>query len=80
MNIHPAPNLASFLLRLWIMKISEIGQTDENEITDVQSAYKNPQKHQAAMNISAINCIIIARSERTMRLSFSVTKANLKAS
>lgn len=45
--------------------------------TDVHSAYKNPQKQNAAMNIKIMNCINMARSERTIRLSFKVTNASL---
>jgi len=45
--------------------------------THVQSAYKNPQKQKAAISISTMNCTIIARSERTIRLFFKVTNANL---
>jgi hypothetical protein len=45
--------------------------------THVQRAYKNPQKQNAAIPISMINCTIIARKESTRRLFSKVTKANL---
>ena len=46
--------------------------------THVQSAYKNPQKQNAAITIRKTNCMIIARKESTRRLFSNVTKANLE--
>jgi len=46
--------------------------------THVQSAYKKPQKQNAAITIKNINWIIIARKESTSRLSLNVTNAKLK--
>ena len=47
--------------------------------THVQSAYKKPPKQNAAMTIRMTNCTIIARSESTITLFLSVTKASLQS-
>ena len=47
-------------------------------ITYVQSAYRKPRKQKAAMSIKKTNCEIMARNDNTIKLFFSVTKANLK--
>lgn len=47
-------------------------------VTHDQSAYKKPQKQNAAMTIRNMNWMIIARKERTRRLSLNVTKASLR--
>src|SRR5882762_5370365 len=44
----------------------------------LQSAYRNPAKQKAAMSIKKTNCEIMARNDSTIKLFFSVTKANLK--
>ena len=49
----------------------------EWENTYIQSAYKNPPKHHAAITMRTTNCIIIARSANTIRLFFNVTNASL---
>jgi hypothetical protein len=43
----------------------------------VQSAYRKPVKQKTAMSIKKRNCDIMARNESTIKLFFSVTKANL---
>ena len=48
--------------------------------TYVQSAYKKPAKQKAAISIKNTNCDIMARNDNTIKLFFSVTKANLKDS
>jgi hypothetical protein len=48
--------------------------------TYVQSAYKKPVKQKAAMSIKNTNWEIMARNDNTIKLFFSVTKANLKNS
>lgn len=47
-------------------------------VTYVHRAYKNPQKQNAAISISATNCTSIALRAKTMRLFRRVTKANLE--
>jgi hypothetical protein len=49
----------------------------EEDATHVQSAYRNPQKQNAAIIIKTRNCIIMARKLRTIKLFFRVTKASL---
>jgi hypothetical protein len=46
--------------------------------THVQSAYKKPQKQNAAMTIKKTNCMIMARKDNTIKLSLKVTKASLR--
>src|SRR5216683_363884 len=51
---------------------------EEETLAYVQSAYRKPPKQKTAMHIKKANCEIMARNESTIKLFFSVTKANLK--
>ena len=51
---------------------------EERNLAYVQSAYRKPPKQKAAISIKNTNCEIMARNDKTIKLFFSVTKANLK--
>jgi len=83
-NYHQCQHRDGLPSRIPGIRATQTTKTSQNEHsfprkrkTHAQSAYKNPPKHQAAMNINIANCIIMARKDNTIRLSASVTNASL---